>query len=373
MARFSLEVGFSTDVGRQRRRNEDDCTVYVPYPGEANPSQLAGMLLVADGMGGERAGDRASQLTTRRLRHWFATGMYRSWPEFTGPNPLETVVRHAIQRISREIFEVGQNDAGARGLGSTVVLTLLAGSRMVLAHVGDSRAYRIRGDRIEQLTTDHSWVQRQVDAGVLAAEAARTHPQRNILTRSLGDSLPPEVDVSSVEVHDGDVFVLCSDGLTGGLEDHELLALVRRGSGAQALAEILVREANEQDGSDNITAVVGRCHREDSEARQSFEDAATEFLDAAPRRREPEDDTVPLSPVERATLAASTAGRPEPADDGADDARPTIDWRTWLTAALLAIALGLLALHLAQQSHADMEQSVTTVTHAPSGTDARSR
>ncbi|MCG8459703.1 MAG: protein phosphatase 2C domain-containing protein, partial [Holophagales bacterium] len=241
MVRFSLEVGFSTDVGRQRQRNEDSYAVFVPYPGEGNPSQLAGLILVADGMGGERAGDRASELTSERLRHWFSTGTYRTWPEHAGERALETALVHAIRKVSKEIYQLGEEDPSIRGLGSTVVIGAMTARRMVLAHVGDSRAYRIRGGEIQLLTSDHSWVQRQVDAGVITAEAARNHPQRNILTRSLGDSLPPEVDLLSEELEDGDLFVLCSDGLTGGLTDADILSLVEQVAEPQPLAEALVR------------------------------------------------------------------------------------------------------------------------------------
>lgn len=338
MARFSLEVGFSTDVGRQRRRNEDDCAVFVPYPGEANPSRLDGLLLVADGMGGERAGDRASRLATERLRQWFATGAYRSWSACSGPRPLESALRHAIQEVSREIFELGEGDPSIRGLGSTVVVALLSGRHMVFAHVGDSRAYRVREGRVQLLTTDHSWVQRQVDAGVITAEAARSHPQRNILTRSLGDSLPPDVDVDRVEVRDGDVFVLCSDGLTGGLEDADLLELATTNEGAQTLAEALVRRANDEDGSDNITAVVGRCHAEDPEP--AFEDEPTELLEAAGTDFADE-DTRPDGSTVRAAVTFRDAA-PGDAPLGPEPAT----WRTWLTASLVALGLGLLASYL---------------------------
>lgn len=273
MGRMHLEVGFSTDVGRQRQRNEDSYAVFVPFPGDGNPSQLAGMMLVADGMGGERAGDRASQMTSRRLKQWFASGRYREWPEFEGPDALEAALGRAIREVSREIYQLGEDDPQVRGLGSTVVVALLTSKRLILGHVGDSRCYRVRGRTLELLTTDHSWVQRQVDAGVITAEAARTHPQRNILTRSLGDSLPPEVDMVSVDVRDGDVFVLCSDGMTGGVSDAQILQASLELEDPQELADALVRRANDQDGSDNITCVVGRC--EELEAAEEAADLET--------------------------------------------------------------------------------------------------
>ncbi|MEM1205459.1 MAG: PP2C family serine/threonine-protein phosphatase [Acidobacteriota bacterium] len=334
MARFSLEVGFATDVGRQRRRNEDSYAVFVPFPGEGNPSHLAGLILVADGMGGERAGDRASQMAAEKLRDWFSTGAYLSWPEHSGGTPLESVLGRAIRRVSNEIFQLGESDPSIRGLGSTVVMGAMTSRRMVLAHVGDSRAYLIRRGRIELLTSDHSWVQRQVDAGVLSAEAARTHPQRNILTRSLGDSLPPEVDLRSVDVEAGDLFVLCSDGLTGGVSDDRILELALRNPDPQALAQALIRLANEVDGSDNITVVVGRCFAEDRDS-DKLENLATQ------RIRIDNDNSDEETEVD--------IRRPRP--DELAEAPPT--WKTWLAAVLAALTLGLLAMYLVQRSHGD--------------------
>lgn len=263
MARYRLEVGSATDVGRQRQRNEDSFAVFVPQPGELNPSQLAGLLLVADGMGGERAGDRASRMAAEQLRQTFSSGTYRSWPECTGERALEATLVRAVREVSAAIYKVGDGDPTIRGLGSTVVMAAMTSRHMVLAHVGDSRCYLVRQGAIDLLTSDHSWVQRQVDAGYISAADARRHPQRNILIRSLGDALPPEVDVRTVEIEDGDLFVLCSDGLTGGVTDEEILQFSSYFRHPQQFAEALVRLANDKDGSDNITVVVGRCKADD--------------------------------------------------------------------------------------------------------------
>lgn len=263
MARYRLEVGSATDVGRQRQRNEDSFAVFVPQTGELNPSQLAGLLLVADGMGGERAGDRASRMAAEQLRQTFSSGTYRSWPECTGERALEATLVRAVREVSAAIYKVGDGDPTIRGLGSTVVMAAMTSRHMVLAHVGDSRCYLVRQGAIDLLTSDHSWVQRQVDAGYISAADARRHPQRNILIRSLGDALPPEVDVRTVEIEDGDLFVLCSDGLTGGVTDEEILQFSSYFRHPQQFAEALVRLANDKDGSDNITVVVGRCKADD--------------------------------------------------------------------------------------------------------------
>lgn len=344
MGRMELEVGHATDVGRQRQRNEDSLAVHVGGAEGAHADDeapaIAGLMLVADGMGGERAGDRASQMAAERLKDWFVDGTYRDWPESQGPGGLEAALGRAIRTVSQEIYELGEGDPNIRGLGSTVVVCLLTHDRLVLGHVGDSRCYRLRGKTLELLTTDHSWVQRQVDAGVISPEAARSHPQRNILTRSLGDSLPPEVDVASFDVRHGDLFVLCSDGLTGGVSDGEILKLSLLGKNPQTLAESLVRLANEKDGSDNITCVVGRAREEGKSLVDSeMENRATQNLAFDPDFYE--DETRVDIPV------------PE---EGRGDA----DWRTWVSAVILAVALGLLAGWLVHQAQADEDSGAAT-------------
>ncbi|MDA8017518.1 MAG: protein phosphatase 2C domain-containing protein [Thermoanaerobaculia bacterium] len=349
---MELEVGFATDVGRQRQRNEDSFAVHVPATGLEDTGSgsddrlsLSGLMLVADGMGGERAGDRASQITAERLRDWFVDGTYREWPEATGPGGLEAALGRAIRAVSQEIYELGEGDPNIRGLGSTVVVGLLSQDRLVLGHVGDSRCYRLRGSTLELLTTDHSWVQRQVDAGVISAEAARSHPQRNILTRSLGDSLPPEVDIASYEVRHGDLYVLCSDGLTGGVSDGEILKMSLLGKTPQMLAESLVHLANEQDGSDNITCVVGRaCEAGKTLLDSDMENRTTQQLMLDEEFYEDETRVdIPL---------------PERNQAGAD-------WKTWVSAAVLAVALGLLASWLVQHAQTDATQSSEERVGAP--------
>lgn len=263
MARFSLEIGYATDVGRLRKRNEDSYAVFTPNPAYPGGEPLQGMLLVADGMGGERAGDRASQMAAEGLHQCFASGVYRSWAEYTngsgGGAWVDPVLHRAIYEINDAILRLGEENPSMRGLGSTVVMALLINNRMTIAHVGDSRCYRVREHGIEQLTADHTLVARQVAAGLLTPEQALRHPHRNVLTRSLGDASPPQGDVRTEPLEAGDCFVLCSDGLTGGVSEGEILGQCRHHRDPTELAEALVRLANLKDGSDNITVVVGRC------------------------------------------------------------------------------------------------------------------
>ena len=258
---LTVSLGFATDVGRVRERNEDAYAIFAPFPGEPNPSGLSSFLLVADGMGGERAGDVASQLAAQRFREWFANGAFRSWPEASGSADLGPVLARAVRDVSEEIRELGVRDPSIRGLGSTFVLVLTEGNRAVVAHVGDSRCYRIRDGRIEQLTRDHSWVERQVEAGILTPEEARAHPQKNVLTRSLGDPSVSQPDVRAEELRPGDRFVLATDGLTNRVDPGTILAEVLQASSPQAAAERLVEVGVALDGTDNVTVVLGSCTR----------------------------------------------------------------------------------------------------------------
>jgi len=257
VSRFKLEVGSATDVGRQRQANEDRYAVWLRGRGES--SELSALLFVADGMGGERGGAMASQTAVERILEWLTSGHYRTWPEYSGSHDFRDILRRALRDVSAEIYEIGLRDDNLRGLGSTAVLAAYARDRVTVAHVGDSRCYLVRDGAIRRLTDDHTWVEEQVGSGFLTAEQARVHPQRNVLTRSLGDSEVPEVDVRTEPVQDRDVFVLCSDGLTGGVTDQEILDLVRRHRDPRQAAEALVDLANEKDGSDNVTVVVARC------------------------------------------------------------------------------------------------------------------
>lgn len=278
MARFKLDVGAATDVGRQRESNEDRYKAYVPRPAE--DSELGGVMLVADGIGGARGGAEASQLAVERLLEELHSGNHHA--ERNGED-LVGVLREAIRKTSDEILDLGRSDPSVSGLGSTVVMALFAGETAHIAHVGDSRCYRIRGGTIHQLTADHTWVEDQVESGVLSPEEARQHPQRNVLTRTLGDTETPSVDVRSEPLVDGDLFLLCSDGLTNALSDVEILQTSRRFVRPQDLAEALVALANESDGSDNITIVACRCYDRESQESRGEPDDTEPIL--APRLR----------------------------------------------------------------------------------------
>ncbi|MFL5919919.1 MAG: Stp1/IreP family PP2C-type Ser/Thr phosphatase [Gaiellaceae bacterium] len=231
--RMQLQVASVTDTGRRRRHNED---AYVCEPP---------LFAVADGMGGAQAGELASSLAAAALREDSA--------ERVGG---EERVDELIQEANRRVYERQSRDSSASGMGTTMTVALVEDGRVAIGHVGDSRGYLIRDRRLEQLTEDHSLVAELVRSGKLSPEEAEAHPQRSVITRALGTDPDVDVDTFSVETKPGDLFLLCSDGLTSMVDDETILREVERNrSDLSTAAKALVRAANKGGGEDNITVV----------------------------------------------------------------------------------------------------------------------
>lgn len=230
-----------TDVGRTRARNED-ALLLLP---------LRGLAAVADGMGGHAAGDVASRI---------AVDVLDDRTRDLGPD-VAAELAEAVRAAHAAIVKAAGADPELQGMGTTLTaLRVDSDGGAVIVHVGDSRAYRWRGDALEQLTRDQTWVQDQVEAGTLSEERARTHPFSSILTGALGIE-DQEIEVQVVEpgCEPGDTFLLCSDGLIARLPDDEILAVLRdRGDDLDATARALVDAANEAGGPDNITVALVR-------------------------------------------------------------------------------------------------------------------
>jgi serine/threonine protein phosphatase PrpC len=222
-----------TDTGRRRRHNED---AYVCEPP---------LFAVADGMGGAQAGELASGLAAAALRDESS--------ELSGG---EQRVDGLIQEANRRIYERQSQDASASGMGTTITVALVEDGHVAIGHVGDSRAYLIRDRKLEQLTEDHSLVAELVRSGKLSPEEAEGHPQRSVITRALGTDPDVDVDTFSIETQAGDLFLLCSDGLTSMVDDDTILREVERNrDDLGKAAKALVRAANKGGGEDNITVV----------------------------------------------------------------------------------------------------------------------
>ena len=236
-----LRAAAATDVGMRRRGNEDRYAL----------SPELGLYLVADGMGGHTAGQVASELA--------AEASVRALEALQGAtSSLSERLRAAVTSANRTIYQTAQEQPEYAGMGTTVVAILSGAGRAALAHVGDSRAYLVRAGRIRQLTDDHSIVGELLRRHEISETAAREHPHRHVLTRALGVRETVEPDLAEITLQEGDLFVLCSDGLTGHVEDHEICKVVSDNDDLQESCHSLIDLANQRGGEDNITVVVAR-------------------------------------------------------------------------------------------------------------------
>lgn len=236
----ALDYGAHTEIGRVRDHNEDSLKVDDDH----------GLFVVADGMGGHNAGERASQLAVDELEEF----VVRSAGEASQEETLRAGFEHANEMIYREALEIVER----RGMGTTMTALLVNGTRFRIGHVGDSRAWLIRDGVCRQLTDDHSVMGEQLRQGLITPEQAECHPLRNVLTRSLGNLPTVDVDVLEGEMMPGDVFVLGTDGMTRVLDERSIGERVGRAASAQEAARDIVRYACVADGTDNVTAVVVR-------------------------------------------------------------------------------------------------------------------
>jgi protein phosphatase len=230
----------ASDTGRRRRRNEDNYVVAPP------------LFAVADGMGGAQAGEVASRLAASALEGEDSDGLQ-------GLERIDAL----IQEANRRIYDRASTDPAASGMGTTMTVALVEEMTVAIGHVGDSRAYLVRGEQMEQLTDDHSLVNELLKSGRLSEEEAHVHPQRSVITRAVGTDPDVDVDGFTIEGEEGDVFLLCSDGLTDMVSDEEILELVHsHRDDLDKAVKALVTAANRGGGEDNITAVAFRISAE---------------------------------------------------------------------------------------------------------------
>jgi protein phosphatase len=311
-----------TDTGRKRRRNEDTYVVAPP------------LFAVADGMGGAQAGEIASKLAAAAL-------------EDTDHGQLrgEEGVAALIQEANRRVYERSNEDPSASGMGTTMTVALVDDSGVRIGHVGDSRAYLIRDGRMRQLTEDHSLVNELMKSGKLSPEEAETHPQRSVITRALGTDPDVDVDTYTFSTQPGDIFLLCSDGLTSMVGEETILEMIERNRGdLERAARELVKAANRGGGEDNITVVafeIGDESREELDATRPMPTPAA----AAPDEEDTLDglpapvETMVVRPedVERLDLAQEPFDRTEPAEPRLGPRLRLI----WTMLLLFGVAVGL--------------------------------
>ena len=276
----------ASDTGRKRRHNEDSYVVAPP------------LFAVADGMGGAQAGEVASKLAAAAL-------------EDTDPGTISgpEKVTQLIQEANRRVYERANADPSTSGMGTTMTVALVEGDAVTIGHVGDSRAYLVRNHELEQLTEDHSLVNELLKSGKLSRAEAEVHPQRSVITRAVGTDPDVDVDAFVITVDIGDVFLLCSDGLTDMVADDDILQIVEKSpEDLDRVTKSLVAAANRGGGEDNITVVAfAIAPGEDATLRMQAAEPDEDTLEGVPVPS-PAIDTmvIPAADVESAFLEAGS-------------------------------------------------------------------
>jgi len=242
-----------TDTGRVREHNEDTIASDVDV----------GLLVLADGMGGYNAGEVASGIAVKTITNLVREGLARedlgALDRATGLTRPSIVLRDAITRANKIIYQTARSQAECEGMGTTVVAALFYDNKISIAHVGDSRLYRQRGSQISQVTMDHSLLQELVDRGFYSPEEAQRAANNDYVTRALGVEPQVEVEVQEHPVDKGDIFILCSDGLSDMVEDEDIrLTISTFGANLDTVAKQLIQLANENGGRDNVSVVLAQ-------------------------------------------------------------------------------------------------------------------
>lgn len=317
-----VEAVHRTDVGRQREANEDSLFSRAP------------VFAVADGMGGAQAGEVASRMAVAAFE-----------PETSDPVAApETWLRETVRRANREIFEFAQGDSDRSGMGTTLTVALVEGDEVSFGHVGDSRAYLWRDGALSQLTNDHSLVEELRRQGKLTKSQAAEHPQRSVITRALGPEPDVSVDTMTVQARPGDVFLLCSDGLTTMIDDEQIASILGNADSLDVAARKLVRAANDYGGRDNITVVLFRL--EDEKATPEAGGASAPAPEEGATLVGPTADAAGLSAENvRAEAAAERARNAKPIAVPSGRAQTRGPWRGRILRTIVAlVAVAALAL-----------------------------
>lgn len=230
-----------TDAGVVREMNQD-----YYFSSDTAVGNLPNLFIVADGMGGHKAGDYASRYTIERV--------VASVSRNTGEEPI-AIMKEAINKANELLVAESREDESKSGMGTTLVIGTIIGNKLFVANIGDSRLYVV-GQNMRQITRDHSLVDEMVRLGEINADEARVHPDKNIITRAVGTSDHVEADFFEVEITADDMILLCTDGLTNMVRDDEILDIIKKYDNAQAATMQLVKEANANGGRDNITVMI---------------------------------------------------------------------------------------------------------------------
>ena len=252
-----LEVVSATDPGMVRSNNEDSIA--------SDPAR--GLVVLADGMGGYNAGEVASGIATTVITTEMQQLLDQNPPytidEATGKTVAEKILRSQVSRANTSIYQAAQSQPQYAGMGTTLVVALYYDNKMAVAHVGDSRLYRFRDDKFEQITKDHSLLQEQIDSGLITKAQAKLSANKNLVTRALGIDPTVEAEIHEYETKVGDIYLLCSDGLCDMVSDEDIgMALQTLGANLRLCVHQLVQMANDNGGRDNVSVILIRVLRE---------------------------------------------------------------------------------------------------------------
>jgi PPM family protein phosphatase len=247
----SLEMAKATHTGMVRSHNEDSIAIDAEI----------GLAVLADGMGGYNAGEVASGIATALISSETREAMTTQSPHevdrTTGASLATSLLRGIIAKANTSIFQSANSQPQYAGMGTTLVVALFCNNQITIAHIGDSRCYRQRGGKLEQVTRDHSLLQEQIDSGLLTKEAAKRSQNKNLVTRALGIEPGVEAEIHTYPAQEGDIYLICSDGLNDMVEDEDIeMTLEALGANLQLASEQLVQMANDNGGRDNISVVL---------------------------------------------------------------------------------------------------------------------
>jgi len=246
---MKVTVRAATDTGKVRAHNED---YFAALEGKESPPGVDALLVVADGMGGHAAGEVASQMTVEGILGILASNSEESF-KLEG-NAFGAFLGKVLEEVNQDVWQAGQ-ESDKRGMGTTCTLAAIRVDQLFLAHIGDSRAYLLRDSELHQVSKDHSWVEDAVDQGVITREQARIHPNRNVITRAIGLEQQPKIDTYVMPLVEGDLLLLCSDGLNSMIPDDDIHRILT-GSSQEDVCQALIDAANDQGGHDNTTVVI---------------------------------------------------------------------------------------------------------------------
>ncbi|WP_338848987.1 Stp1/IreP family PP2C-type Ser/Thr phosphatase [Massilia sp. W12] len=241
----TLEIAAITDTGQKREQNEDSVT----------HNAALGFVILADGMGGYNAGEVASGMATAMLKNDLEIRL----PQLAAQGgDLHALMRELVAQTNRSIYQMANSRQQYNGMGTTLVLVVFHGSKLTVAHLGDSRLYRFRGGALQQITRDHSVLQEQINAGVLTAEQARHSSHKNLVTRALGVLEDANLEIADHDLHIGDIWLLCSDGLSDMVDDSGIATILAQGGELDLLTRQLIDTANQNGGRDNVSVILAR-------------------------------------------------------------------------------------------------------------------